>query len=71
MIGMKPGCKRGPGGSEPKKRKATHQAEGRSGLVGKQQQQKATWKKKQAVSKESERGNLLSERARTVCQKKN
>jgi len=38
VIGMKPGCERRPEGSEPKKKKkGTHRAEGRSGLVGMQQ----------------------------------
>jgi len=39
VIGMKLGCERRLGGSEPKKKKkkGTYRAEGRSGLVGMQQ----------------------------------
>jgi len=61
VIGMKPGCERRPGGSEPKKKKRALIGQ-RGGQAWLGCSKKATWKQKQAVSKESEGRDSLPER---------
>ena len=59
---MKLDCERGPGGSEPKKKKKGALIRQRGGWAWLGCSKKATWKQKQAVSKESKGRDSLPER---------